>query len=121
MSIASTLKRLREFNARMRGEDLPKKRKLTPRERLAFHLDALGFNCDPDDITYLQGYWTHSHQDCTDRWTARVRITGESKDCEITGCDSITLCARNGVTVEANRDGHCYGDFVAYAKKRPIT
>lgn len=118
MSIASTLKRLREFNARMRGEGVPKKRRMTPRERLAFHLDALGFNCDPDEITFLQGYWTHSHQDCTDRWTARCRITGESKDCEITGMDTITLCARNGVTVDPNRDGHCYGDFVAYAKRK---
>lgn len=87
----------------------------TPRERLARHLRDAGFNCESEDITGLQGAWRHARMDCLDTWTARCWKDG--KRVEITGLNTMTECARFGVSIEKNEPASpYYGDFTAAAK-----
>lgn len=86
---------------------------MTPREKLAEHLRREhNISCESEDITFLKGYWTHMHQDCLDRWTCIGFKDG--KRVEITGINTITNCARFGVSLSVNGpNSELYGDFVA--------
>lgn len=95
-----------------------KRRRPTPRERLAAHLlDVHGIDCDPDAIRWLRGYYAQTRADCLDRWSVTGYYKGTDKRVEVTGTAPVSECARYGVRLDPNTDprSEYYGDFVAYS------
>lgn len=89
----------------------PAPKRETPREVLARHLTRdHGMRCESEDISWVKGAWSHVSHDVTHRWTAIAEKNG--KRVEITGIESITKCARYGVSLEPAGNEY-YGDFVA--------
>lgn len=114
------LDRLRRTLDRMDPTKPARKRRPTPRERLAAHLlDAHGIDVDPAAISVPEGFYRTSYADCVERWNVRgTDRTG--KAVEVSGLDSVTDCARYGVTLDPDADGcGVYGDFAAEAKRPP--
>jgi len=89
-----------------------KKRRWTPKERLAAHLQAFGYNVEPEDIRHVHGGKHKTLNDILEYWS--VAVNGV----EIQGGDTVSKCAK-GIVLEKNTPETClYGDFVAYPVKK---
>lgn len=83
-------------------------------ERVIAMIESAGFSFDDDrSLTLPQGVWRHSCNDCN-RWQAFVTRNGLA--CMIGSWDTVTLCARYGITITRYDDRI---DYLALAKVRP--
>jgi len=88
----------------------------TPKEKVAGHLRALGYDVEAEDIRHVHGGKYKALSDVLEFWSVLVGPIGGG--IEIQGGATLTECAR-GITLEKNTEATClYGDFVAYPKKK---
>ena len=87
-------------------------KRLSPRERVAAHLRALGYDVEAEEIHHVHGGPHKTLNDIVECWHV---FTGPcNKRIEIQGADTLTRCA-NGITLEPNTPNTClYGDLIAY-------
>lgn len=75
---------------------------MTPTERLIERLEAIGMTVER--VIPARGYWTHMAQDVM-RWQAYVKVPGVHGTVELGSWNTITECARRGITYDPKAGG----------------
>ena len=90
----------------------------SPREQVAAHLRAAGYNVEADDIRFIHGGRYKTLNDVLECWSVVIGECGKGS-IEIQGGGTLTECAR-GITLKKNTPKTClYGDLIAYPKRNP--
>lgn len=95
-----------------------RKPRLTPREKVAGYLRELGYDVEAEDIHHVHGGAYKVLSDVVECWYVLSARDAAGKQFEIRSAETLTECARYGITISLNRPDTClYGDLIASSKR----
>ena len=94
------------------------KKTLSPRQRVANHLYALGYAFNEEDIQFVHGGAHKRLSDIIQCWSLFC-VDPAGKQVEIQSANTLTECARGFDLVPNTRDSELYGDLIAVPKSKP--